>query len=468
MTTLRLYIYGNGAAQVPGCSINFNIDINDERNLQAIQILADNPGANPRTSDLTSSVANAIKESLANNPLYGETTNGIAAVVSDFKMGQENDGVQYCDITFDLEDEDQGQFNGAHNLWLVLDYMKETLGLNANQFLPAHFILSSVFESKEQVRELANNKNRQVGIDSVSELNVLGYFENLKAALTPEMVSFIAWEQNEKKVGSSQSKKLDTVAFKEVLQIMELMMYHYPTYSTKKKGLVNFNPEVSRKKIGAAPAEYFTPESTKALAIEKTFGVATDLLLMRDSVVEKLDSLALEDDSLIILRNLARSSEKDPAMKFKAVLGGKGKTTVRTTGYFSRPEEAKYSTCTSFHRLFLYWFVKKCFALNSDTDELEYRDHWDLDLMERFLESSYRKVARSLEALYRGSWAENSMTEENWLIQKYVNHSTYMKPFDMATDKFDECYIDFLRNIPDAVTRKALKRTNTAEKAANA
>tara|TARA_Y100001937_G_scaffold127709_1_gene200823 strand:- start:334 stop:1731 length:1398 start_codon:yes stop_codon:yes gene_type:complete len=464
MTTLRLYIYGIGASVVPGRSIHFNIDINDERNLIAIKTLAENPGANPRTSDLTSSVARAIENSLASNPLYGETTNGISAVVSDFKMGQDTDGSQYCDITFDLEDEDEGQFNGAHNLWLILQYMKKTLGSNPGQFLPAQFILDSAFDSREQIRELANNKNRQVGIDSVSELNVLGYFEDLKASLPPEMVKYIAWEQNEKKVGSTKDKKLDTVAFKEVLQIMELMMYHYPTYSQKQKGLINFNPEVSRKRIGAAPAEYFEPEATKTLAMAKTFGVTGDLLLLRDFVVEKLDSLALKDDSLIILRNLARSSEKDPANKFRAVLGGMGKTTVRTTGYFSRPDEARYSTCPSFHRLFLYWFVKKCFAVNTNTDELEYRDHWDLDLMQQFLDFSYEKVTRALDALYRGSWAENSMTEENWLIQKYVNHSTYMKPFDMANTKFDECYKEFLNQLSEDITRRGLKRV---EKSAN-
>ena len=276
------------------------------------------------------------------------------------------------------------------------------------------------------------------------------------------MVKYIAWEQNEKKVGSTKDKKLDTVAFKEVLQIMELMMYHYPTYSVKQKGLVNFNPEVSRKKIGAAAGEYFEPDSAKTLAMAKTFGVTADLLFLRDFVVEKLDALALEDDSLIILRNLARSSEKDPAMKFKAVLGGTGKTTVRTTGYFSRPEEAKYSTCASFHRLFLYWFVKKCFMVNSDTDELQYRDHWNLELMKQFLDFSHKKVTRALEALYRGSWAENSMTEENWLIQKYVNHSTYMKPFDMANAKFNECYADFLKQMSEDITRIGLKRVEKA------
>ena len=68
MTTLRLYIYGIGASVVPGRSIHFNIDINDERNLIGIKTLAENPGANPRTSDLASSVARAIENSLASNP----------------------------------------------------------------------------------------------------------------------------------------------------------------------------------------------------------------------------------------------------------------------------------------------------------------------------------------------------------------------------------------------------------------
>ena len=73
-------------------------------------------------------------------------------------------------------------------------------------------------------------------------------------------------------------------------------------------------------------------------------------------------------------------------------------------------------------------------------------------------------MARALEGLYRASWAENSMTEENWLIQKYVNASVFQKPFQMADEQFDAEYTAFLQQLPDQNVRRTLKRV---EKASN-
>ena len=80
------------------------------------------------------------------------------------------------------------------------------------------------------------------------------------------------------------------------------------------------------------------------------------------------------------------------------------------------------------------------------------------------MDSSCERVARALEGLYRASWAENSMTEENWLIQKYVNASVFQKPFQMADEQFDNEYALFIRELPDQNIRRTLKRV---EKASN-
>jgi len=453
---IRLYTAGTGVIHNPQDNgVRFLVDLNKIENLSPLKSLHDYPGRNPRTTDPDNPVARTIESSVELNPLFGETNMGFSVVVELYEEGCDSLG-HYVDLIFDHVDLDEGNFNGGHSIEKGVGYIRkkdqydngqlsdqdEKFKPNPGAYLFAQIINRTAFEDPEGIRKLANDKNTTVSIQTMSELNVLERFQDLKESIDNDLVTYIMWEQNQCYPGT-KTKIEASASIKEVTQILQMFMFHFDD--------VGYDISTSRKSIGASVAKFYTPGNKEAEALAKCFQVSGDLLMLRDHLLGLMDDFGASTDgeNVIILRNIAKNKPGQTLStgdKFDAAVGGMGETTVRTIGYFSKKDTASYSTTCSLHRIFLWWFVLNCFQLDKESGTLVYAKDWNFERMKTFMDFSFRSLVVKVNQVYQSSYRINGCRDEDWIVQKFGDKNKHAMPFDFSLANTDKMLINFKKN----------------------
>lgn len=445
----KLYLTTNSILSAEK-EVKFTVNLNDPENIKVFKDLLDYPGANPRTQDKKSQVCKDIRNSMKNNPLFGATTEGVAAVVDDFTEVKvevtppRNEPRYYIEFDFDLQDRDSGQFNGGHNISEGIDYMKLVECWQTNNlpdhdkefvpnwlgaYMPFHFLHRSLFKDRKGIRDLANGRNTRVGIRKISELNLSGAFDDLKAVLGPEFENNIKWSENQK--GPTGNPLSPSSSITEVTQILSMFFHHFDH--------IGYNIEDSRKTVGKAPEICFSQGNQEHLAISQCYDVAKDILKLRDEMIALANQYALENPTTLILRGLSQKAGMTAAAKMRKAASSstnaKNYSTTRRCSYFGKEGHATYSTTTSQHRLFLWWFVRNCFTFDKNQNKVVYSEYlsrkkWSYERMLKVMTSSLPKMLHEADLLYRNSFIVNSCREEDWLIQKNTDPNLKVMPFD--------------------------------------
>ena len=451
---IRLYTAGTGVIRNPQDNgIRFLVDLNQVKNLDPVKSLHDYPGRNPRTTDPDTPVARTIESSLESNPLFGETNMGFSVVVESYEEGIDSLGRHYVDLVFDHADLDEGNFNGGHSILKSVNYIRkkdqydngqlaeqdENFEPNIGAYLFAHVMLRDAFEDPESIRKLANDKNTTVSIQTMSELNVLERFQDLKESIDNDLVTYIMWEQNQCYPGTN-TKMEASASIKEVTQILQMFMFHFDD--------VEYDILTARKSIGASLAKYFTPGNKEAESLAKCFKVSGDLLMLRDYLLGLMNDYGSSEDgeSVTILRNIAKNKPGQTLStgdKFDAAVGGMGETTVRTIGYFSKKDTASYSTTASLHRIFLWWFVRNCFQFDKEADTLAYTKGWTFERMKAFMDFSFKSLVAKVNQVYQSSYRLNGCRDEDWILQKFGDKNKHAKPFEFNLANTDKMLANF-------------------------
>ena len=450
---IRLYTAGTGVIHNPeNNGIRFLVDLNKAENLDPLKSLHDYPGRNPRTTDPDNPVARTIESSLETNPLFGETNMGFSVVAESYKEGR-NDSGHYVDLIFDHIDLDEGNFNGGHSIAKGVGYIRkkdqydngqlseqdDEFAPNPGAYLFAQTIIRDAFDDPASIRKLANDKNTTVSIQTMSELNVLERFQDLKESIDNDLATYIMWEQNQCYPGTN-TKMEASASIKEVTQILQMFMFHFDD--------VEYDILTSRKSIGASLAKYFTPGNKEAESLAKCFQVSGDLLMLRDHLLGLMNEYGASADgeNVIILRNVAKNKPGQTLStgdKFDAACGGMGETTVRTIGYFSKKDTASYSTTSSLHRIFLLWFVRNCFRCDKETDSLMYVEGWTFERMTDFMDFSFKSLVVKVNQVYQSSYRLNGCRDEDWILQKFGDKNKHAKPFEFNLANTDKMLVNF-------------------------
>lgn len=208
---------------------------------------------NPRDQKLTSSVANAIRESLLSNDGYFHLKN--RGIILSADSVQYNNKEKVATIYFS-DDMVHGNIDGGHTYKIVCEHKGEKL---------EQYVQFEVMTGVEDIIEnLAEARNTSVQVDIKSMAELAQKFDPIKEAL--EGMPFfkrIAFKQNQVTTDNETGKKQRMIDAREIVAIVNMFNIavfdatNHPiqAYSSKAKMLEMYleNPDIYRKFVNVMP-----------------------------------------------------------------------------------------------------------------------------------------------------------------------------------------------------------------------
>lgn len=181
---------------------------------------------NPRDQKLTSSVANAIEESLlSNDGLFHLKNRGIILSAKQVRYDSHRQ-----EVTVDFEDDIcHGNIDGGHTYKILLEHKEKTL----NQYVQFE-VMTGV---EKIIADLAEARNKSVAVDDKSMAELRGNFDPIKECI--EGMPFykrIAFKQNQITRDCETNKALKMIDVREIVSIIcmfDISKYTSTVHPTK-------------------------------------------------------------------------------------------------------------------------------------------------------------------------------------------------------------------------------------------
>ncbi len=188
---------------------------------------------NPREQKMTTNVAERIKASLAENPLFHELNRGILMSVQDAAYNNQTGEVK---ITLD-DPTIHGNIDGGHTLRAILD-AKVHNNLSSDQY-----VFFEIFTGIDSPVELAAARNTSVQVDLKSIAELEKSFEVIKEVLSPlSFAERVQYKMNEHYQNNKDAEKIAVIDVREIIAIIIMFSQSIYPYKTSTGTLSETQP----------------------------------------------------------------------------------------------------------------------------------------------------------------------------------------------------------------------------------